>query len=217
MCMYCIGICRYAYICVGILIWPLSIMLPGQGLQCSWQSTLAGLGIPRFWVRSRPFPQSILHCLRELESKLPQTPLPGPASDHITISQNMHCHKDALYPLASGVCNRQARVVPCSTSTRGPWFGSMTTLPLPLEEWLWIKQIMCELASETGSWVFAYTPSVLTAVQSINSSTYYSITGNTDRYWWIATISYLVVLCLLFSTNSACILHWYLQIHWNTT
>ena len=128
----------------------------------------------------------------------------------------MHCHKDALYPLASGVCNRQARVVPCSTSTRGPWFGPMTTLPLPLEEWLWIKQIMCELASETGSWVFAYTPSVLTAVQSINSSTYYSITGNTYRYWWIATISHLVLLCLLFSKNSALILHWYLQIHANT-
>jgi hypothetical protein len=41
----------------------------------------------------------------------------------------------------------QAPAAPCSTSTLGPWSGPMITRLLPPEKLVWIKQILCELAS----------------------------------------------------------------------
>ena len=38
------------------------------------------------------------------------------------------------YPKISSGANSQMQAVPCSTSTRGPWSGPMTTRPLPLEK-----------------------------------------------------------------------------------
>ena len=82
----------------------------------------------------------------------------------------------------------QARAVPCSTSTRGPWSGPMTTRPLPLEKEMGINSILCEPASDGLPESFLRRPANFTCTYSShteNTLRGYSadIVQNTYRYW----------------------------------
>jgi hypothetical protein len=125
--------------CQCELIETLYDYCPGQAKM--WWPSTAQIGTKRMYL---PSPEPVVYVvpLSHILGKLPLIP----AGDHCTIPRSMHGRN--IHWACAIVRASQARAVLCSTSTRGPWSGPLTTRHLSLETCIGIKRILCELASD---------------------------------------------------------------------
>ena len=126
--------------CQCALIETLWDYCPGQAKR--WWPSTAQIGTKILYL---PSPEPVVYVvpLSHILGKLPLIP----AWDHGTIPEACTAATTrAIHGACAIVRASQARAVLCSTSTRGPWSGPLTTQHLPLETCIGIKRILCELA-----------------------------------------------------------------------
>ena len=114
--------------CQCALIETLFDYCPGRAK--TWWPSTAQIGTKRLYLPS-PDPVVYVVPLSHILGKLPLIPAgtTAPSPGACTAARTR-----AISWACAIVRASQARAVPCSTSTRGPWSGPMTTRPLPLEK-----------------------------------------------------------------------------------